>query len=221
MKILSVVQCRSIWGGNMSDLNPSGKSNPNVSQELRDRYGFQIAPNSIYAAIRTSPEQTATLEHGSFANKKGDRIQISLTLSSAYVAADTRSSTDDSDAFLEDLHAWFTQTYGLGDHRKVFTKRYYVSTLYVSFDKPLNAINPKLAALAVSAGKDIPGFGATGLEVGAIQFWPDTTQTPRPVPFRFERQAETKLGENRYFVSAPLTTAQHLKLLRDFESALG
>lgn len=219
MKILSILLARSVWAGHIEDLSPHGRSNPDLLEQLKNRYSFQITPTNIYQAIKTN--QLATFEGGVYKKKSGETIVVGLHLAASYTAADTRSSTQDSDEFLEDVYTWLGQQFEMTDYRQVFTQRMYVNTMTVAFAKPLNMINPKIAALGSELKGQIPGFPNFDFEIGAIHFWPDTTQNPRPAPIRFERQEGTKLSDGRYFVSAPLPTDQHIALLERFEKALG
>lgn len=218
MKLLSVVQARSVWIGQTGDLNPLGRSNPDMPTQLKQRYGFQIAPENFWLSLKQ--QQMAVFEHGTFTNKAGQRLQVSLVLGNGYAAADTRSSTTDCDEFLEDLFTWMTEVNGLANYKEIFKTKTYISNLQISLKKPLDTINPKLAKFMANFSKLIVGLGHHNFETAAIQFWPDTTMNPRPSPFRIERQEGTKPSENRFFSGAPLDTQAHLRLLEEFEELL-
>jgi len=219
MKLLSIIQARSVWIGPLADLNPRGKGNPEFRVDLKDRYQFQTVPSSIYEAMKTT--QNASFEAGVFTTKKKEKVTVTVTFNSGGLVADCRSSTADGDEFLEDMMNWLCPNYGYEDYRQIFAKRAYISTLNCSLNKPLDRLNPKLSKFAAMFGKHIVGFEDMTYETGVVHIWPNTTIAPKPpIGFRIERQEGTAPEENRFFSQAPTTTESHLELLKSFEELL-
>ena len=97
MKLLSVALARTAWTFDVAEINPRGKNIfSDLVPELIARYNFKKAPEEggdftkgmIFAL-------------GTFENRNHDDVQIGLTIWGDGIAADTYSSTEDSDEFLE------------------------------------------------------------------------------------------------------------------------
>jgi hypothetical protein len=208
-----------MWLGSLNDLNPHGKANPGFRADLKERYQFQVIPNSLYEAIKTT--QLASFEAGVYTTKRKEQISMSVSLATGGIIADCRSSTADADEFLEDLLVWACEKYGLEDYRSILRSKVYISTIHCSLNKPLDSLNPKLSAFAALVAKRVPGFENMNFETGVVHIWPNMAVTPRPAtPFRIERQEGTKPEDKRFFSQAPVPTDAHLELISAFEELL-
>jgi hypothetical protein len=221
MKLLSVQTARSIWVVYLADLNPRGTNLLSILQPLVTRYNFQVFP--------TKPEELFGKEineikflGGNFQKDPQQNIAVNLIIFTWGMVAETRSSTEDSDAFLHDFLTWASAEFLMAQYQEVLRTKHYLSELWIHTEKSLNSLNPKLhnfikrlESLIEGHDRNSFGFETTGIILG-----PDFTGATRPGNFRFERLVDIPFKENRYYSAAPLQTDVHLKLLDEFESIL-
>ncbi len=221
MKLLSVKQARSIWLINLVDLNPRGLNLLAFLPPLVSRYNFQIYP--------TKPEEMfgedikeVKFKGGSFQKDPQHNIAVDLTIFNDGFVVDTRSSTKDSDAFLNDFLTWIPTEFDLVPYQEIIKSKIYVNEVWVQTDKSLNSLNPKLVSFAKRITSLIEGHShhPIAYETSGIMFWTDPGVINPPNPFRFERIIERPFAENRYYSAAPLQTEVHLALLEELESIL-
>ena len=219
MNLLSVKLARAIWLINLLDLNPRGRNLQAIIPSIIAKYkfrGFPVKPEDFNLT------NGVKLLGGVFQKDSETEINIDLTVFGDGLIADTRSSTDDSDQFLDELLTLATNELGLVPYNKVLRTKSYVSELLVWTDKSLNAINPKFEKIAKLINSLIKGHShhPIAFETVGITFWTDQTITLPPGPFRFERVSDIPFAENRYFSAAPLQTDAHLEVLTNFEKIL-
>jgi len=219
MKLLSVKQARSIWLVNLVDLNPRGRNLLFLIPNIVNRYKFSLFP--------TKPEELdlskgIKFQLGSFQKNQQFEISIDLTIYNDGLLGDTRSSTEDSDAFLDDFLTYMAEEFDFVSYQNILRSKSYVSELWVQTDKSLNNLNPKLEKFAKKLTSLIEGHShhPIAFETYGIAFWTNPTITLPPGPFRFERAGEIPFTENRYYSVAPLQTEVHLELLMEFEKIL-
>jgi hypothetical protein len=180
------------------------------------------SPISLSSSKPPAPESiTATplkvvFESGAFTNPDGVPIAVNLTLHDDGLVAETRSSTDDADLFLEDLLSWTAEKYQLPEYTELGVKRIYSSEGFVKFQKPLDVFNEKFSAFADSIKLGLGPNQKEPMELAALIFGSDPTGNRQSL-LRIEREANTPFGENRYYSYAPLKTSEHLRLLELFE----
>ncbi|MFH0809922.1 MAG: hypothetical protein V2A77_05575 [Pseudomonadota bacterium] len=217
MKLLSIGVSRSLWVLPLIDLNPQGKSLYNIMTPLVERYGFLKHPQS---AEDFDTQKGIDFRQGTFVNDKGSAITVDLVILEHAVVAETRSSTEDGDAFLSDLLLWLSTEHGLVPYDGLVRFRGYVSELYFAMEKSLSQINPALRGLQdfLSAGV----FASPQYETIGLTLWVEQGAggVLRPGPLRIERAEGFRFSENRYYSSAPLPTQKHLNALEMFESML-
>jgi len=220
MRLLSVNLARSLWFFYLTELNPKGLSLYNIIIPLLvDAYKFKIYP-SVNDVIDES-KGGVKFEHGEFINNDGNPIAINMTVYTDGITADTRSSTDDSDAFLLEILTRLSEEFNLPPYKQALRGIAYASQLYITTDKSLELINPKLKEISEYLSTNIsPVFGGISCELGGISFWPDQTVTNKPFNFSFERILNVPFSEKKYFSAAPLPTDKHLELLNKLESIL-
>lgn len=220
MKI-SVQRARSIWLVHLTDLNPEGLNLVPLFQPLISRYNFQLFP--------TKPEDLFGKEvteikfsGGSFQKDPQHNISVELVIFSWGLVAETKSSTNDSDAFLNDLLNWASTEMKLTPYQEVLRSRAYVSEVWVQTEKRLNSLNPKLDNLAKRITSLITGHThhPIAYETSGIFFWTDPVVVNSPGIFRFERVIDVPFSENRYYSAAPLQTDAHAEVLTELESIL-
>ncbi len=217
MKLLGVRQARSIWLVPQYFLNPKGIFLRAAAIEAKERYQFLKSPFENGTAGTTE----AKYENGGFKSKRGNTIQVSsMILHPDGVVADTMSSTEDTDAFLEDIFGWLHKSYGLGSPAEVPITRLYVSELNITMEKQPAFLNPKLQSFCdeISSAMGDEKKGPAGFL--GFQLSTDPEKSPRPSIFRFEREISTSITGNRYYSSAPIQTTAHIKLLEKLEKSL-
>lgn len=219
MKLLSVKQARAIWLINLIDLNPRGRNLLALIPGIIAKYKFQVFP--------IKPEDLDLTKGvkffgGVFQKNSQAEMNVNLTVYLDGLLADTQSSTEDSDLFLDELLTSVINELGLVPYKEVLRTKSYVSELLVRTDKSLNALNPKLENFAKRLTSLIAGHShhPIAFETYGISFWTDPIITLPPGPFRFERVGEIPFAENRYYSAAPLQTDTHLELLMEFEKIL-
>ena len=219
MKLLAVKQARSIWLISQIDLNPRGRNLLSLIPGIVSNYKFQVFP--------IKPEdfdlsKGVKFFGGIFQKDSQTEINVDLTVFVDGFIADTRSSTQDSDAFLDELLTSATTELGLVPYKEVLRTNSYLSELLVQTDKSLNTLNPKLERFAKRLTSLIEGHDhhPIAFETYAIALWTNPTITLPPGPFRFQRADDIPFSENRYHSIAPLQTEIHIELLTEFESIL-
>ena len=219
MKLLSIKQARSIWLVYLVDLNPRGRNVLSLIPLIVAKYKFVQSP--------AKPEELDLAKGvkfigGSFHKDQQNDIGIDLTIYNDGFLADTRSSTEDSDAFLDEFLNWISTEFDLIPYQEVLRSKVYVSELWVKTDKSLNALNPKLEKFAKRITSLIVGHEhhPIAFETSGISFWTDPTVINPPGAFRFERLIDAPFSENRYYSAAPLQTDAHLEILTELERIL-
>lgn len=222
MKLLSVSVARAMWFMHLSDLNPRGRSIAgDVIAEITTRYMFPKAPTPIEIVEARKKNEPLVISGGRYKTEANEVVEVSLSMYRDALFADTQSSTNDSESFLIDLVEWITQKFGLVDYKTVAIRKLYVSEMYVSLDRKLNSINPKLADFVRELGGNIKSpVKNIEFELGAISFWIDPEIKHHHVPFRLERQVDAAFSENRYYSIAPLETEAHWAALGKLERLL-
>lgn len=215
MKLLSVDLARSLWFGHMIDSNPKGIALSPIALYMSNLYRFKKLPPP-----NTDAAQGAKFEDGEFLFKESEPlISVTLTVYPDGMIADTRSSTECSDAFLTDLFTGLSKQFKLPPYDAIVRQKKYLSQLWVSTTKSFNLINPKLQEIATFLTENVEG-PKIPFEFGGISFWPDQTEKISPSAFAIERAVNTPFSENRYFSRAPLQTEKHIQLLSKLEEIL-
>jgi hypothetical protein len=215
MKLLAVRLARSIWFIPQYFLNPRGLFLRPASVATKERYQFLKGPVDNGSINSNEPKY----EQGAFKTASGVIQIVTMTLHADGIVVDTRSSTEDADAFLEDLASWVAKEYGLPLFSDLPIKRAYISELNITLDKPPAFFNPKLDAFFRSVSSALaPEKTPTGFL--SWQFSSDPTVHPIQRNFRVDREVNTSFDSNRYYSFAALTTKQHLELLAKMEEAL-
>jgi len=217
MKLLSVNLARTILLGPMSDLNPRGVSlDSALFPFLVNTYKFRKVPS-----LEEIPDLSKGMkfELGNFDIGGDYPIVVNLTFYSDGMVADSHSSTSHTDAFLEDIYTKFSELFKMPPGESIIKQRLHLSQLFVSTDKSLQTINPKLNLISKYLSESVEE-GSNIFQTGGISFWPDQTSKVPPTPFSFERAVGAPFSENRYYSAAPLPTDKHLELLDMLENIL-
>jgi hypothetical protein len=189
---------------------------------IKRRYHFDVGPQVNQQAGLMAGFQSGRL------SRKGRSIpidQLNITYIDARVTSIgvlTKRSTDDGVAFLDDLMTWAKRKYRL-DVTETFPT-FYHSQLEVVFDVPLNKGFPNLQSLGQTVQRLLTKYGIDGpeYEPTSITMFIDTLnkQPPVPTPFAIERRVGSRFSENKFYSQAPLTTSDHLVVLKQFEKYL-
>jgi hypothetical protein len=219
MKKISVGLARSIWLFDTNELNPAGKAIfPDIMVWLGEKYAFQTFPKSI-ADVDTE-KKGYVFKTGEFQSAVG-AITVNFSFYGDGVVAETWSSTEQGDAFLEDLLHSSAIKYGLPYKPEMVRSKTYISELVVQLDHHLNKLNPKIAGFCkeldkLFAKRNLPPFEMTGM-----LFAPDTSAASyKPPGLQIERKLGTAFTENRFWSRSPFTTSDHLRALEEFEKLL-
>jgi hypothetical protein len=220
MELLAVRTARLIAYLNVEELNPSG---------------FAIAHKFFYAFTEhykflkrpmTADEMLDTQDKGiNFEAGKFGEIGITrLGLFNWGVIVETNSSTDDCEAILKDMLDWAAETFKLANRPNLITRRNYVSEIIFSSLMSFPAISPILKKVGEKLTNLVGGYLGQSLpfELGGLHWFFDASQTKQLfTPFRIERftAGETPFLENKYYSGAPLRTADHIQIIREFELA--
>jgi hypothetical protein len=191
---------------------------------LKSKYRFQVGPQA-----NPSVGLIAAYQAGRF-SRKGKSIhvdQLNITYLDASrvtsIGVLTKSTTDDGVGFLDDLMSWAKRRYRLKAPQTFPT--FYHSQLEVVFDAPFSQSFPTLQSLGKTVQSYLSNYGFDGpvYEPTSVLMFFDARdqQPPVPTPFSIERRVATSFSDNKFFSQAPLTTKDHLAVLKQFEKSLG
>jgi hypothetical protein len=212
VEITAVLLARSLQG--IRSRSGSTGYLPDVVQEIKNRYLFLIAPRED--EIFVTPPKGVEFKHGKFMYQKQSVVIDQLTVFNDGVAADTSSSTDDSDHFLDNLAEWAKVAMPKAE---ITGPRYYLSHLEVKMSEPLEVYTPrfqpigeKVTMLLNGYGIPAPRYEATAINLHFDQLGKAGTQ---PGVFYIDRRLGLPFNENLWFSQAPLRTTDHIALLKE------
>jgi hypothetical protein len=192
-------------------------------EAVKNQYNFRQVPT-----IQEVAEKPASFTFGE--TKRGGHPIIIEQLTVSYVgvqatsvAASTRTSTDDSDSFLDELIKWVGRRYRL-DTNPVFAPSYH-SLLEVVFDAPISQRFTELRSIGQMVTSYMHDYGLEKcpefeLEGFSMHFEPTPALVPSPLAFSVQRRVGAAYAENKYFSQAPLRTRDHEELLRHLNRIL-
>lgn len=221
MKLLSIVNARSLWFCDIGDLNPRGAD---LTEELiewvKERYEFTSAPDASIFTAELAAGRGFPFVGGRFQVREGTIVTVNLAVYADGFRADTKSSTKHSDAFLEDLLSSAAKDFGLAYEPGMILKKAYVSEVHVRTDRSITALNPKLAEFA-NRLRELTPNSPPEFEASGLHLWTSPIAAGlKPLVFSFERQVQKPFQERRYYSQAPVHTEDHLALLQEFEQIL-
>jgi hypothetical protein len=217
MQLSAVVLARVFLFVESIDLNPRGVAfYPDLIRAIVERYSFQKFPQKFEDLDET---KGVVFELGKIGKKTIQKVAIYST----GLALDTTSSTQESEAILEDALAWATEKLGLHYRREMVKRKAYVSQITFYSGVPLLFVHPILKNLSEKIAKVVSenlNLSST-FEPTAILFGLDPeSQRIATSPFSIERRQGTAFSEGKYFSGAPVPTDIHLALLEEFERAV-
>jgi hypothetical protein len=209
MDLAKVLIARSIRLFDLEEINPRGKKIEAAYQAIKDRYHFTQSPLE-------GAQKGVKFTGGRFNPGEGD-VDIELDFYADGIVATSRSDTNDTDKFLDDLFGFIREQFGLGNESYVLKmKRNYRSDLVVH--APLIHLSRAQSPL-VPLGKRIAQemhLEPDDVEPQAIIFGSEGRNTVFP----FERRANVPYSEHKYYSSAQVPTSEHWALLQEFEVLL-
>jgi hypothetical protein len=195
----------------ISELNPGGKDIfSEVVPTWVEDYKFQTYPKP-----GGDFKEGMKFTNGLYINARGDTLPVALTIWKDGIAADTFSSTNDSDRFLVEALGMLRE-FGFAYDPEMVTRKGYLSQLTVRCSKDLNVLNPKLANFASA----LSSVSQTPCEFAVIEFWPDQMQLFKPANFSFQKKMGEPLSGDRYWSQSGTPTDKHLELLEQLETLL-
>jgi hypothetical protein len=212
MNLLAVGLARSIWLFQIAEWNPHGRAMHPVFFSLIEQYKFLKVPklNEI------DWQKGVKFEDGTFKTEAGEELTVTLTAYPDGVIADTRSSTQDSDEFLNQALSLISANFNYPDYQTVLRKKLYSSELYIRMQQTLSDVHPDMMQfmnrLSSSVKNDSQIFRM------GISFSSDPAIGGTTLAFRLEPAAGFPFSEDRYYSIAPLQTDAHLRLLEEFEA---
>jgi hypothetical protein len=211
MKLLSVGLAKALWFMDINELNPGGKDIfTHLFPALIEDYKF-----TTYPKRGGDLGDGMKFTFGEWVKDDGTVLPLNVTIFNDGIAADTWSSTQDSEAVLEAILGELPKL-GFAYDPEMVRRKAYLSRLNVKCSKQLHSLNPGLVEFA---GRVASAVGGITFEMAAIELWPDQTQAVKPANFSFQR----KIGEtpsDRYWSQAPVPTDKHLELLEHLEVLL-
>jgi hypothetical protein len=212
MKILSVGLARVMLSFDTTELNPGG----------RDIFRYLVPAIAARCNFKSYPKpgddfsQGMKFLKGEFLKEDETTLEVSCTVFSDGIAADTSSNTNDSHELLSAILGILPEI-GFFYSPEMVRRIFYNSQLNVRCDKPLHALNPKLADFSNRLSAAI---GGTVFDVSAVELWPDQSQVIKPVNFSFQQKVKEPHGSGRYWSQAALPTDKHIEFLNEFEALL-
>jgi hypothetical protein len=219
MQKITVGLARSIWLFDTNELNPAGKSIfPDLMIWLGEKYSFQTFPKSI--ADVDQEKKGYLFKTGEFQSTEG-AIAVNFSFFGDGVVAETWSSTENGDAFLEELLRSAASKYGLAYRPDMIRSKTYISDLTVELDHALGDINPKIARFCEILNGIFVRHHLAPFEMTGMKFAPDVLPTAYKPPGLFiERKQGAPFTANRFWSQSPFTTKEHLFALEEFEKLL-
>jgi hypothetical protein len=220
MKVLNPVAGRTTWLFEVADLNPKGKNIfPELVDWLKDNYHFSESPDPT-SKPKPEDNQGIVFKNGEFQAREEVFVKVDLTLFSDGLVANSSSSTEDTEKFLQSVMAEVVADFSLTFDPSMIRRKLFLSELNVRLDYPLQNLNPKLAPLAKRI-TETTGYAASPFELGGLSFWTDSTfAVTKTPPFMIERKVNAPFSENRFYTKAPVQTQEHIDLLEELEGLL-
>ena len=218
MKIIGHMNAAAALRENQEEYAPEkGVVFADLVELVKSTYSFQTFPS---AAPGHPLLPTLTFQGGRFGSGP-DSFAITLLVMEAEGDVVLTTTTDQGDLVLNSLVTLLDEKleYRLAGAIK---RRSYISNIVVEFDEGLELYIQKLSAIAEAINRarpKLPEFNLKRLAFGGPNWIPATDQvtTIESAEFLIERRAGTPFGENRFYSSAPMNTADHIRVLTEIE----
>jgi len=193
------------------------ESRDETVKKLHERYHFQRVPRTFEELFPTDPNVGIVFEHGRMDRENRPSILIDmLQLRPNMILAQTHTSTDDADEFLDDYIRNANREYS--DRIRVYGAPFYSSEVEFVWDKSLDHFAPRFASAAQAIDALLTSYGSHSapFRVVSVQVNYDLTRATiaNPTLFSIERRAGAPDSENIFYSQAPLKTTDHLAALQ-------
>src|SRR6266446_1789626 len=209
VELINIISAKSIWLFDINDLNPRGKDiHSELIDWLKDNYYFDKAPSSPSDVDKDT--KGLKFERGRFQIKEEIYIAVDLEIYNDGIVAKSRSSTHDTEKFVEDLLHLATKEFSLPVRPDMVRMKMHTSELTIHMDSVLFNLNPKLLDIAntITSACGIPNIPL--FEVADFGFSTDLAISHfKPAPFLLQRKIGAPFSEKRYYSIAPLHTEKH------------
>ena len=220
MKIVSIQLAQSVRLLDISDFLAKVYL-PDASKALVEKYGFMRTPTFDELNSPTG----GVFVHGKFmVGSRAVRIDLFHIYSNALMAS-TKTSTDDADAFLDEVVVFASEHLGASADLATPSGTTHLSKLEVELDIPLERTFPFLDPIGKRISEMVRSFAsdlAPTFQLTGLNFFFDTSKlamTPFQ-PFSLERRVQKPFDSNLYFAQAPLKTSEHVSVLEELERIL-
>jgi len=196
------------------DLVPHGQVYfPDLVREVAEKYRFKKSPTTL--------EEHDLRKGVEFLQGKAGRKPIQkFVIWDNLLVLETRASTDESKAILEEILLWGAEKFGLSYAPGRIKRFAYISDVSFHSDVPLLELNPAVANLARKTSEALSEiwqepvlYQGVSLRVGH-----DPAERKFPIaPFLIERRSDVRFSQKKYFSEAPLPTEMHWEMLEYFE----
>ena len=216
VKILSIHTARSIWLLPITYLNPHGRPIIPAVEEIMDRYSFfRTTP---LTEVLGSEKKNLELKVGTFIKKDDVPIEVSLSIHKDGLVAETTSSTEDSDLFLEDVLTFLSDFFDLASYGELPINKIYLSEIYFTLNRTPEFFS-RMANSFMSKSSGYVNCDKVGnFEFMGIHLATDPDLSGNPLLIRVEREINVPFYENRFFSTAPIKTSEHIELLGELET---
>ena len=219
MQLLNIGIARSIWLFDLNEMNPRGKSIvPDALVWLGEKYHFQTFPKSPMDVDKET--KGFLFRTGEFQTEEGS-FNVNLSMYTDGFVAETWSSTERTDAFLDELLRSVANKFDLPYNADLVKVKRYISEVNFRLDKPLGNINPRITRFCETLNGIFARHHLRPFELTGMIFAPDVVSTSyQPPGFMIERKQGAAFSENRFWSKAPFTTKEHLVAIEEFEKML-
>jgi hypothetical protein len=222
VKIENVISAKSSWFMDTRKLNPRGRNLYKVIiPQLVQWYGF-TEPKEPYDENHLGVQ----FLNGEFSptqdGRSGDLAGVSLTVYFNGVLAQTSTSTEDADRFIDQALARLAKEGLIAFHLGFVKNRRYQSEVLARAERHIKFPDfakfcSTLTKMAYPESKE-SAFSSTGI---IFDTDPEPLGIHRKRPqFSLERKIDVPWSENLYYSLAPLSTPEHAQALDELEGIL-
>jgi hypothetical protein len=208
MELVKVQLARAIWLFDAQELNPLGIAlYPAIYAAFSKRYQFAVLPK---------PEEVQSggslyFKQGKFVHELST-LEVDFELHADGLVANSRHSTEASDAFLQDCLMWLGEQLSVAYPPRLTRKRLYRSELVVVAAPKLDRIADKLERFS----KALSEMSKRPIELTGLLFGAENLANV----FILDRRVNTPFEDQRYYSSSSLQTSAHLAALKVFEDLM-
>lgn len=190
---------------------------PDVLSGLQSRYKFIGVPSGLE---ELDADKGVVFQHGKFTYGDRDVVILTFRYYSNGILAQTRSTVEDADRFIDDLLAWAEREYEMAVTAPDAVKKVFYSELEIQLDHDVSSLFARsvrqfnnIAECMRQYGMNFP-FTPTGLVLG---YDSQDIGALKPASFTLERRANQPFDNMLFYSRAPLTTQHHLEVLTALE----